>query len=85
MTPSQLYRYLSGETTPTLEALERLADAVGVPPADLLIDKADDDATIERFSREWNALRIRAEKLPEVAAVFEKIDGILKMFLEKSK
>lgn len=64
--------------------VQRIADALGVPVSCLLEDHSD-DATIERFSREWNALRIRAEKLPEVAAVFEKIDGILKMFLEKAK
>lgn len=84
MLPGQVYRYISGEATPSLEVIERLADALGIPAAELLTDHSD-DATIERFSREWNALRARAEKLPEVREVFEKIDALMRMFLERTK
>lgn len=84
MAPNQIYRYLSGESTPSLDVLERLADALGVPASELLTDHSD-DATIERFSREWNSLRLRAQKIPEVKEVFEKIDGLLKLFLDETK
>lgn len=53
----QIDRYLEGQGT-TIHAIQRIADAIGVNPLDILTDKAPPDALLVRILAVWQTLNI---------------------------
>ena len=61
MSITGLQNYEYGDTIPSLKQIEKIAAALEVPPADIMVDYLDRSLESERISRETNALNVISE------------------------
>lgn len=81
MAGSAIRRYESDRGNPTLETLQRIADALGMPPEDLVGEKLDPTVTVtitdivglkEHFCKE---IEYHEKQLEECRRVFQALFG----------